>query len=186
MHINPTAIPGCFELVPKVMRDERGYFVKTFHEQIFREQGLTTHFAEEYYTYSHQGVLRGLHFQTPPRELIKLVYCVSGAVFDAVVDLRIGSPAYGKHLTFELSAEKATMLYLPAGLAHGFFAVSPGAVLMYKVTAVYSSSNDSGILWDSAGIPWPGKQPVISQRDREFVALKDFESPFRFNERTPT
>jgi len=164
------------------MRDERGVFVKTYHENIFAEHGLTTRFAEEFYTTSYQGVLRGLHFQNPPMELIKMVYCVSGRVFDAVVDLRMGSPAYGKYVTLELSAEKANMLYLPAGLAHGFFVLSENAILMYRVTAVHSPVHDSGILWNSAGIPWPDDHPVLSRRDRELISLSDFKTPFTFKE----
>lgn len=182
MQILRTNIPGCFEIHPEILRDNRGAFVKTFHEGVFSSHGLTTRFAEEYYTCSHRGVLRGLHFQTPPMELVKLVTCVSGRVFDAVVDLRVSSPAYGNYLAFELSAEKGNMLYLPAGLAHGFQVVSPEAILLYKVTAVYSPAHDSGIRWDSAGIPWPDDDRIISKRDSMFSPLHEFKSPFLFNE----
>jgi dTDP-4-dehydrorhamnose 3,5-epimerase len=182
MKIDQTNIPGCVEIYPDILRDNRGAFVKTFHEGFFTDHGLTTRFAEEYYTCSHRGVLRGLHFQTPPMELVKMVTCVSGRVFDAVVDLRIGSPAYGKYLTFELSAEAGNMLYLPAGLAHGFQVASLEAVLLYKVTAVYSPAHDSGIRWDSAAIPWPEDDRIISKRDSLFSPLSEYKSPFRFNE----
>jgi dTDP-4-dehydrorhamnose 3,5-epimerase len=182
MRIISTNIPGCFEIFPQPMRDERGVFIKTYQENIFAEHGLTTRFTEEFYTSSYKGVLRGLHFQTPPMELVKMVYCVSGRVFDAVVDLRKGSPAYGKYFMCELGAEKANMLYLPAGLAHGFFVLSENAILMYRVTAVHSPAHDSGIRWNSAGIPWPDEHPVLSRRDREFISLSDFKSPFTFKE----
>lgn len=181
MLIQNTKIPGCFEILPAILKDERGFFVKTFHRDVFAEHGLTTQFAEEYYTGSHRGVLRGLHFQVPPMDHVKLVTCVAGTVLDAVVDLRIGSPWYGKHAVFELSSDKANMIYLPAGLAHGFYVLSASAVLMYKVTSVYSPAHDSGILWNSAGIPWPGTDPLISKRDGGFVRLDDFKSPFLFS-----
>ena len=184
MRIEKTSIPGCFELFPSVLKDERGHFVKTFHHDVFAGHGLATNYAEEYYTYSHRGVLRGLHFQVPPREHVKLVTCVVGTVVDAVVDLRVGSPMYGRHLTFELSAEKANMLYLPAGLAHGFYVQSANALLLYKVTSVYAPEQDAGLLWNSAGIPWPSDSPIISKRDGTFPRLVDFQSPFVYSEGT--
>jgi len=178
IEIKQTEIPGCFEIFPKVFRDERGVFVKTFHEDVLRERGLETRFAEEYYSFSHKRVLRGLHFQLPPKDHVKLVYCVSGKVLDAVVDLRVGSPTYGEFETFELSSEKANMIYIPKGLAHGFYVLSESAIMMYKVTTVYSPEHDTGILWNSVGIPWPDLNPIISKRDSEFKSFRDFKSPF--------
>lgn len=180
--IKQTKIPGCYEMLPKVIRDERGIFIKTFHQDVFKENGLETYFAEEYYSFSQQGVLRGLHFQLLPMDHVKLVYCVSGKVFDAVVDLRIGSPTYGRSETFELSAEKANMLYIPKGLAHGFYVISENAIMMYKVTTIYSTEHDTGILWNSVDVPWPDNKPVISQRDSRFISFADFKSPFFFGE----
>lgn len=181
MQILTTSLPGCYELLPDVLHDERGYFVKTFHKEVFADHGLTTQFAEEYYTYSTQRVLRGLHFQVPPMDHVKLVHCVEGAVLDAVVDLRIGSPTFGAYATFELNKQKANMIYLPAGMAHGFYVLTASAVLLYKVTTVYSSAHDSGILWSSAGIPWPDANPIISKRDSAFTMLIDFKSPFLYS-----
>ena len=183
MQIKESKIPGCFEIMPNAFRDERGVFVKTFHQGFFEENGLETHFAEEYYSLSHKKVLRGLHFQLPPMEHVKLVYCVFGQVLDAVVDLRVGSPTFGKFDTFELSAEKANMVYIPKGLAHGFCVLSASAIMMYKVTTVYSPSHDTGILWNSIDIPWPYRAPVISQRDSKFMAFDGFKSPFIFSNR---
>lgn len=180
MRIQKTIIPGCYELFPQVLKDERGCFVKTFHQDTFALHGLTTRFAEEYYTNSHRRVLRGLHFQVPPMDHVKIVTCVAGSVVDAAVDLRAGSPSYGKHLIFELSAEKANMLYLPAGIAHGFYVQSEAAILLYKVTSAYSPAQDEGILWSSAGISWPDQDPILSQRDRSFPPLANFRSPFVF------
>lgn len=180
MQIAPTPIPGCLELLPDIRRDKRGSFVKTFHQDDFRANGLATDFAEEYYSISHNGVLRGLHFQLPPADHVKLVYCVAGAVFDAVLDLRVGSPTYGRHAALELSAEKGNSLYISKGLAHGFYTKSDVAIMIYKVTSTYAPEHDTGVLWSSAGIEWPGDAPILSPRDRRFPKAADFRSPFRF------
>lgn len=180
MQFVETSIPGCLEIIPNIFRDERGYFVKTYHQDIFNERGLVNSFAEEYYSFSHKGVVRGLHFQLPPEDHYKLVYCVSGAAVDAVVDLRQGSLAYGRHALFDLSAEKGNLIYIPPGLAHGFFTVSDNTILIYKVTTVYSPRYDSGILWNSVGIDWPGEKPIISKRDSLFPHFSDFISPFHY------
>jgi dTDP-4-dehydrorhamnose 3,5-epimerase len=178
IEIKETTIKGCVELLPKQFNDSRGKFVKTFHEQTFEELHLTTHFAEEYYSVSYNNVLRGLHFQTPPSDHIKVVYCLDGEVMDVVVDLRKGSPTYGKHDIIGLSSKKANMLYIPSGMAHGFYTISEKAVMLYKVTTVYDHANDTGIRWDSCGIAWPSKEPVISERDSKFISFNEFNSPF--------
>lgn len=176
--LNDTAIPGCFEVQPKVMVDARGRFVKVFHEEAFAKMGLVTNFAEEYYSTSIRGVVRGMHFQTPPMDHVKMVYCVQGEVFDVLLDLRRGSPTYGKPASFHLSAEKGNYLYIPKGLAHGFCALSETATLIYKVTTVYAPKNDAGVLWSSVGVRWPVENPVVSERDTGFKPLSEFESPF--------
>lgn len=178
MKFLPTALPGCFLLQPNILRDERGCFVKVFHQQTFREQGLATDFSEEYYSVSHRRVLRGLHFQTPPHAHAKLLYCVQGKVLDAAVDLRLGSPTYGQHIMIELDAEHGQALYLAPGVAHGFYTLSEQALMVYKVTTTYSPAHDTGILWNSAGIVWPDADPILSARDRGFVPLAGFRSPF--------
>jgi len=182
LDLRQTKIPGCIELFSKILKDERGFFVKTFHEEVFKSHYLKTHFPEEYFTVSFKGVLRGLHFQMPPMEHVKLVCCVYGSVFDAVIDLRVGSPTYGDFETFELSAEKANMIYIPAGLAHGFYVKSDTAIMTYKVTTVYSPEHDTGLLWNSANIPWPCDNPVLSERDEKFIKLDDYVSPFVYGD----
>lgn len=181
VEIRETAIPGCYELVPPRLEDERGVFVKTFHRDVFAASGLETDFREQFYTTSRRGVLRGLHFQIPPADHVKLVHCICGEVFDAVVDLRVGSPTYGQHLTFTLSAEKANLLYIPKGLAHGFHVTSSLAVMCYAVSSIHSPAHDAGIRWDSAGIPWPDANPIMSKRDEGFEELSTFASPFRYH-----
>ena len=175
-----TAIPGCYELQPSVLRDSRGAFVKTYHADAFREVGLCTAWAEQYHTTSAPGVLRGLHFQLPPHDHAKLVYCISGRVLDVAVDLRVGSPSYGQCVTLELSAERGNMIYLPTGLAHGFCTHEEPATLVYNVTSVYQPDSDAGIRWDSANIPWPLTNPLLSERDQSFSTLAGFDSPFVF------
>ena len=175
-----TTLPGCFEIHPKIIHDNRGRFVKTFHKDLFKEKGIQTDFREEYYSHSKKGVIRGMHFQTPPSDHEKLVYCISGEVIDVIVDLRIGSPTYGQHAAFTLNAAKATSLYIPKGMAHGFYATSDLATLIYKVSTIYDQSNDSGILWSSIGFNWPTHDPITSERDKYFCRLVDFASPFKY------
>lgn len=173
-----TEISGCYRIQPTVRTDSRGYFVKTFIKNWFGNAGLRTDFVEEYHSQSCQGVIRGLHFQRPPHQHVKLVYCLSGSVIDAVVDLRKDSLTYGQHRLFELSSSNATMLYIPAGLAHGFEALEDNTLMVYKVTSGYVPSLDDGIRWDSAGIPWHTRSPILSPRDQTFTGLSDFDSPF--------
>ena len=176
--IEETPIGGCLKILPIVREDRRGVFVKTFHVDAFRELGLPTVFAEAYFSVSHRNVLRGLHFQIPPMDHEKIVYCAEGEVLDAVVDLRRASPTYGQHILISLRAAEGTMLYIPRGMAHGFCTRSEHAVMMYQVTSVYAPACDAGIRWDSAGISWDIENPVISERDMGFPALSDFVSPF--------
>lgn len=183
MRVEEMNIPGCYQLFPQVRTDARGRFLKTFHKDVYAEHGLVTGFAEEYYSVSHKGVLRGMHFQTPPHAHFKLVYCLSGSVLDAIVDLRAGSPTYRQATTIELSVEAGNMLYIPPGMAHGFYALTDDAVMQYKVTTVYAPHNDAGIRWDSAGIDWPDTQPLVSERDAGFPRLEDYDSPFVYVEK---
>ena len=174
-----TAIKGCFELQPVVRDDSRGRFVKTYQRDYFFSNGFETDFKEHYYSISRKGVLRGMHFQNPPHGHTKLVYCTSGMILDVVLDLRVGSTSYLKYVSLELSADAGNMLYLPEGLAHGFYAVTE-ATVAYNVSTVYVPELDDGVLWDSFGMRWPDTSPVISERDSGFDALTDFKSPFKF------
>ena len=184
MKVKDTVIPGCFEIIPSVFSDDRGSFIKTFHRGFSAEHGLVTSFAEEFYSWSKRGVIRGLHFQTPPSEQTKVVTCLSGEVLDVVVDLRVGSPTFGRHAMFTLRASEATLLYIPPGLAHGFLVISDGALIYYQVTSIHDPACDVGIRWDSADIKWPLAEPIISARDASFPALAEFTSPFNFNKAT--
>lgn len=179
IELRPTHIGGCFELIPRIIQDARGAFVKIFHQTTFAQCGLADHFAEQYFSLSHSRVLRGLHFQKPPHDHDKVVYCVSGSVLDAVVDLRTDSPTYGKFALLELTAERGNGIYVPAGLAHGFYVLSDTAIVTCKTTTVYAPEHDAGIKWDSASIPWPDRSPIVSERDAQLGPLAEFVSPFQ-------
>ncbi len=181
LRADPISLAGCYELFPPVRRDARGCFVKTFNEELYSAANLATHFAEEYYSVSKRRVLRGLHFQVPPYEHTKLVFCTDGEVLDVVVDLRVGSPTFAQHHVFRLSARRRNIVYIPVGLAHGFYVTSVSATLVYKTTSVYSADSDRGVRWDSAGIPWSDPDPIVSDRDRSLPSLHEFQSPFRYD-----
>lgn len=176
--IQESKLQGCLKLTPKTFIDQRGQFTKVFHEKAFMELGLETQFTEEYFSVSHQGVLRGMHFQTPPEDHIKLVYCTRGHVLDVVLDIRKDSPTYGQFDLFELNGESVSCVYIPKGFAHGFYTISEGSTMVYKVSTVHAPNNDEGILWNSFGMKWPDESPVISERDAGFTELSKFNSPF--------
>ena len=176
--ISETGIPGCVKLQPIIRHDQRGRFVKTAHAGFFRDHGLECDFAEQYYSVSCRDVLRGLHVQVPPHAQIKLVHCAVGEIFDVVVDLRRGSPTYGEHRAFTLSAETASQVYIPAGLAHGYYATTDNATVIYSATTVYAPDCDKGIHWASVDADWPGGAPILSHRDRDLPPLAKFDSPF--------
>jgi dTDP-4-dehydrorhamnose 3,5-epimerase len=173
-----TAIPGCHLIRCRRVEDPRGSFMKTFHEPSFREHGLRTDWKEEYCSTSRRGVIRGMHFQVPPADHCKLVFCLDGAVVDVILDLRRGSPAYGRHQSFSLTGENGLGLHIPSGCAHGFVSTTDVATMYYKVTSVHSPEQDAGVAWNSFGFDWEVDEPLLSERDRSHPALADFESPF--------
>jgi dTDP-4-dehydrorhamnose 3,5-epimerase len=178
MKLTPLAISGCYEVgFPKYV-DQRGHFVKTFQYSAFAGLSLETDFAETFYTVSGANVIRGMHFQIPPADHAKMVYCVSGAVMDVALDLRGGSPSYGRHAVVELDAERCNGVYLCRGIAHGFAVRQAPAVLLYYVTAEHEPELDCGIRWDSCGVRWPVASPLISARDERLPRLQDYETPF--------
>ena len=173
-------IPGCYEIGFASRTDARGCFVKTFHTTAFRELGLESGFSEGFYSVSHQKVLRGMHFQLPPMDGAKLVYCLQGSILDVALDLRVGSPSYGQFTIIELSSANPTAAYLPRGVAHGFLSLSEPSVVVYQVSSEYDSNFDTGVRWDSFGFDWPEASPTVSERDSKLPRLDDFLSPFRF------
>jgi len=183
MKLITNEIPGCVEIEYVAHRDARGGLVKSFQATAFRELGLEAEFTENFYSTSAAGVLRGMHFQLPPTDGVKLVYCLQGAVIDVALDLRIGSPAYGNSVQFHLSEDRPTAVYIPRGVAHGFLVTEGPATLVYSISSEYDATLDAGVLWNSFGMEWPEDSPLLSERDRGFCTLAEFSSPFRF---TPT
>lgn len=178
MELKKTSIEGCFEIIPRIMEDHRGKFVKPYHQETFLNNGIDLTIKEEYYSQSKKNVLRGLHFQVPPKATSKLVTCLQGEIFDVVVDLRKKSSTYLTYLGIKLTENQGNLLYIPEGLAHGFCVLSNDATMLYMCSEVYSPENDAGIRWDSAGIEWPILNPVVSEKDNLLIELNKFNSPF--------
>ena len=187
MNIIKTAIPGVVIIEPKVFGDARGYFFESFSERDFNEAmtpilGHGIKFVQDNESMSSYGVMRGLHFQTPPYTQSKLVRCVKGAVLDVAVDIRKGSPTYGQHVAVELTEDNHRQFFVPRGFAHGFAVLSETAVFQYKCDNYYAPANDGGISIkdDSLGIDWriPVEKAILSEKDTKHALLKDFDSPF--------
>ena len=175
-------IPDIILIGPRAFRDDRGYFMETYKHSDFVSAGIKETFVQDNYSRSSQGVLRGLHYQKDPSGQGKLVQCITGKIFDVAVDIRRGSPYFGKWVGMELSEDTNLMLYIPAGFAHGFVVVSKMADVMYKCTREYAPADDRGIIWNDPfiGIRWPVKEPVLSGKDSEHPLLKDAENNFEY------
>lgn len=171
-------LPGCFIVQFPIAHDDRGHFVKTIQRSVFEKQGLEGDFRECFYSTSYENVLRGMHYQAPPSDHAKLLYCTVGAIYDVALDLRVGSPTYGQHEVYELSSKASNAVYLPRGIAHGFMVREGPAVMVYHVTSEHDPRRDAGIHWDSFEAVWPGETPIVSARDAAFVRFDDFQSPF--------
>jgi dTDP-4-dehydrorhamnose 3,5-epimerase len=174
LNVIETPLPGVLLLEPKVFRDDRGFFLETYHTIRFREARITAEFVQDNHSRSVRGVLRGLHYQEPNAQG-KLVRCPRGVLFDVAVDIRKGSPHFGKWFGAELSEENLRMLWIPPGFAHGFCAVSDVADLMYKCTALYDASADHTLAWNDPdiAIAWPVANPSLSPKDAAAPRLKD-------------
>jgi len=179
-----TAISGLYILEPLVFGDNRGYFLESFNLEKFKENVYPINFVQDNESKSSRGVLRGLHFQKPPYAQAKLVRCIEGKILDVVVDIRKGSPTYGKHLAVELSGENKRQLFVPRGFAHGFSVLSESAVFAYKVDNSYARESDYGIKWndEDLNIDWglTEEEVQLSEKDENLSFFKDFNSPFKF------
>lgn len=176
MHIRKLELDGVLEITPRKFGDERGFFSETYSTRDFVSAGVDVDWVQDNHSYSAEpGVLRGLHFQLAPFAQDKLVRVLRGAIFDVAVDLRPGSPTFGKWLSRILSAKEWNQMLVPKGFAHGFLTLEPGVEVAYKVSAPYVASHDRSIRWDdpSIGIAWPlaGKAPILSAKDRDAPAL---------------
>lgn len=176
MKATPTAIPDVLVIEPQVFGDARGFFFESYNAKAFREAtGVAASFVQDNHSRSAQGVLRGLHYQVPPRAQGKLVRVVRGAVFDVAVDIRQGSPTFGQWAGVELTENNHRQLWIPPGLAHGFLVLSESADFLYKTTDYYSPEHERCIAWDDPqlAIAWPdlGKAPVLSAKDLAGLSL---------------
>jgi dTDP-4-dehydrorhamnose 3,5-epimerase len=167
-------LAGVFVLEPKVFKDERGFLMETFQLGRYREAGISDPFVQDNLSHSVQGTLRGLHFQEPYGQG-KLVQVIRGAIFDVAVDVRRGSPMFGRWFGIELSEDNHRQMWVPTGFAHGFFVTSPIADVTYKCTAPYMPGAGRSILWNDPdiGITWPSNAPLLSPQDRAAPQLKD-------------
>ncbi len=178
MNVISTIIKGVFIVEQDMHKDKRGAFVKTFHRGFFLEHGLDCDFCENYYTKSREDVIRGMHFQTPPKDHAKLVTIIQGTIIDVILDIRRASPTYGQHVEIELSRENRRSIYIPRGCAHGFVTLSDTAIAYYMVTSEYSPEQDAGVRYDSFGYRWPTASPILSDRDLAHPAFCDYDTPF--------
>lgn len=191
MEIIETTIPGLLIIEPRVFKDARGYFFESFSQREFDEKvsniiGHTVRFVQDNESMSSYGVMRGLHFQRPPFTQTKLVRCVKGSVLDVAVDIRKGSPTFGKHVAVELTEDNHRQFFVPRGFAHGFVVLSETAIFQYKCDNFYAPQADGGIsiLDDSLGIDWriDADKAILSEKDTKHAMLKDFDSPFSIDE----
>lgn len=170
-------IPDLVLIEPEVYSDERGSFMEIYKKSEFFNFGITVEFVQDNHSISKKDVLRGLHYQIPPKAQAKLVRCTRGRVFDVAVDLRKNSPTFAKWVGVELSDENHRLFYIPIGFAHGFIALSEIAEIQYKCTSEYSAQHERGIIWNDPvlNIDWQCKNPILSRRDSKLPFLRDAE-----------
>ena len=186
MQVEKLAIPGVVKITPRRFGDHRGFFAETYSARAYAEIDIADDFVQDNHSLSAQvGTVRGLHFQAPPHAQAKLVRCGRGAIFDVAVDIRKGSPTYGRWVGAELSAENGVQLYVPAGFAHGFATLQPDSEIVYKCSDYYAPDSEGALVWDDPeiGIDWPLLgDAVLSDKDAAAPTLSEFDSPFTWND----
>jgi dTDP-4-dehydrorhamnose 3,5-epimerase len=183
MKVTALPIDGLKLIVPRRFSDSRGHFVETWNRKVFAEAGIDADFVQDNSSLSKQvGTLRGLHFQKAPMAQAKLVRVLRGSIFDVAVDLRRGSPTFGRHASAVLTSEGGEELFVPVGFGHGFCTLEPDTEVAYKVSAFYSGAHDTGVVWNDPeiGVEWPlqGREPVLSDKDRQLPRLAECGSLF--------
>ncbi|MFI3302739.1 MAG: dTDP-4-dehydrorhamnose 3,5-epimerase [Rikenellaceae bacterium] len=183
MEVIKTDIEGVVIIEPRVFGDERGYFYESFSQREFEEKVCRTTFIQDNQSYSKYGVLRGLHFQKAPYAQSKLVRVTKGKVLDVAVDIRKGSPTYGKHVAVELSEDNHRQLFIPRGFAHGFVVLSEEVIFQYKCDNFYNKESEGAIMWNDVGVEWgiDSKDAILSGKDMENSRFADFDSPFSYD-----
>jgi dTDP-4-dehydrorhamnose 3,5-epimerase len=176
VRVSQTPLPGVVLIDIDYFKDERGFFIESWHERDFAEAGLNLRFVQEGHSRSAHRVLRGLHYQDMTAPMGKLLRCTVGAVFDVAVDLRTSSPTFGRHFATELSADNKRQIYVPPGFGHGFQVVTDVAEVQYKQTGFYTPSSEGTIAWNDpdVAIPWPVPEPILSERDKRGVPLRQY------------
>lgn len=179
MNCTNTALPGVLVIQPDVFRDQRGFFLESYRQDKFAELGITDRFVQDNHSCSVQGTLRGLHYQLRHLQA-KICRVIEGEALDVAVDIRVGSPNFGKWASVVLSAEKQNQIYIPPGFAHGFLALSPSVQLLYKCSEFYRPDDDYGVLWNDPdlAIAWRKDVPLLSEKDRNLPPLAKI--PHRF------
>lgn len=187
MEVIRTEIEGVVVLEPQIFRDGRGYFFESFSEREFKEKVADVHFVQDNESRSCYGVVRGLHFQKPPHAQAKLVRVIKGAVLDVAVDIRKGSPTFGRHVAVELTGDNHRQLFIPHGFAHGFSVLSDEVVFQYKCDNFYAPQSEGAIAWDDPdlGIDWriPAHKAILSEKDRRHPRWGTGNTPFLFREK---
>ncbi|MDE5820303.1 MAG: dTDP-4-dehydrorhamnose 3,5-epimerase family protein [Lachnospiraceae bacterium] len=178
MNIIETEFPGVAVIENFYQYDIRGSFIKLYNEALLDELGINIQLKEIYYSTSQKDVIRGMHFQLPPYEHAKIVHVIKGSVTDVLVDLRKESIHYGEVMEIHLTGNRPRSVFIPKGIAHGFKCLENNTIMLYQVTSGYSPAHDAGIAWDSIGYDWNIADPIISERDADFISLKEFDSPF--------
>lgn len=175
-------IPEVILVEAKSFADERGFFMESFKESSFKQNGINSKFVQDNCSHSVKGVLRGLHYQKDPMAQAKLVMAIRGEIFDVAVDVRKGSPTYGKWVGEILSDQNHRLLYVPRGFAHGFMALSDQADVLYKVDAEYSPEHERGIIWNdpNIAIKWPSANPIMIKKDLELPTLSTADNNFEY------
>ena len=174
MNVIQTDLPGVLIIEPRVFGDARGFFMETWQQQRYAEAGMPEHFVQDNLSFSRQGILRGLHYQHPQGQG-KLVYVLQGEVYDVAVDIRVGSPHFGRSVGVTLSMDNKRQFYIPPGFAHGFCVTSETALFAYKCTEFYNAELEGSIRWDDPelGIDWPSPEPLLSDKDRAAPLLSE-------------
>ena len=187
MEVIKTGIDGVVIIEPRIFKDERGYFYESFSQREFEEKVCRTTFVQDNQSKSSYGVVRGLHFQKPPYSQSKLVRCIKGAVLDVAVDIRKGSPTFGKHVAVELSEENHRQLFIPRGFAHGFAVLTDEAVFQYKCDNYYNKESEGAVAWNDPqlAIDWrvPADKVVLSEKDKLSKNIADADFLFDYNEK---
>ncbi|WP_010254906.1 dTDP-4-dehydrorhamnose 3,5-epimerase family protein [Treponema primitia] len=173
-----TPINGLYVLSNPVFHDSRGSFKKVLSKEVFDSLSLESNFTELYYSINKKNVIRGMHFQSPPMDHVKMVYVITGIIIDVCLDLRRTSKTFGNYFSYQLSGADDTYLYIPRGIAHGFASLEDDTIVHYAQTSCYSKEHDCGIKYDSFGLDWNIPNPIVSDRDKAFPDFSKFNTVF--------